>query len=267
MLQDTDAVIRTIHPNDWMLSPGREGEYFRFGGTGAQCVHRALNCVALSFEVKTGAILDLPSGYGRVLRFLKATYPEASITACDIVEEAVDFCVETFGARGVYSADDPREIDDDWRYDAIWCGSLLTHLREEMWDPWLAFFEERLAPGGSLLFSTHGEAYARGYFPDHMPAEFHKLQAAYRETGFAFSPFKAEEPTGNGTSLSSPAWVLDRLRRRPFFRVTSFMERAWLDAHDVWCVTREPQDRIEADETRAASIATRLNGAEQPTVA
>jgi len=254
MPQQIDEVVRTIHPNDWMQSPGHEAEYFRFGHSATRCVQNALECVALSFEVKTESILDLPSGYGRVLRFLKSAYPEASITACDIVDEAVDFCVETFGVRGIYSAQDPREIEDDWRYDLIWCGSLLTHVREEMWDPWLEFFEQRLAPQGSLVFTTHGEAYGRGYFPRHMPAGFPELQDAYRETGFAFTPFTPGDVTGNGTSLSSPAWVLDRVRERSFLRVTTFIERGWMDAHDVWCVTREPEARIEADVARAAAI-------------
>jgi len=252
MLEVDDGVIQTIHPNDWMLSPGREAEYFWFGGLAAQCVERALNCVALSFEVKVESILDLPSGYGRVLRFLKCAYPAAALTACDIVEEAVDFCAEEFGARGLYSAQDPRDIEDTQTYDLIWCGSLLTHLPEALWEPWLAFFEERLAPCGSLVLTTHGEAYARGYFPDHMPAEFAELQNAYRETGFAFSPFRNARIAGNGTSLSSPAWVFDQLRRRASLRVTTFMERGWMDAHDVWCATRVPRARADADLQRVA---------------
>ena len=55
-------------------------------------------------------ILDLPCGHGRVLRYLSAAFPEAEITACDIMREGVDFCASTFGAIPVYSQDDPQQI-------------------------------------------------------------------------------------------------------------------------------------------------------------
>src|SRR5204863_8296827 len=47
---------------------------------------------------RVGRILDLPCGYGRVMRAIRAEFPEAHITACDIDPHAVDFCAETFGA-------------------------------------------------------------------------------------------------------------------------------------------------------------------------
>ena len=78
-------------------------------------------------------ILDLPSGYGRVMRFLKAEFPEAALTACDVIREGVDFCARTFGARAIYGKEDPSELELDERFDLIWCGSLLTHVDEENW--------------------------------------------------------------------------------------------------------------------------------------
>ena len=38
------------------------------------------------------SILDFGCGFGRVLRMLKAAYPEARLTAADVKREGVDFC-------------------------------------------------------------------------------------------------------------------------------------------------------------------------------
>lgn len=259
---DGVQVIGTIHANDGMRTPGAEQWYFRMGESALACIQRALGCAGLSFEVKTDSILDLPSGYGRVLRFLRVAYPDAAITASDILEEAVDFCVETFGVNGLYSANDPRDIETG-TYDLIWCGSLLTHLPEEMWDPWLSFFEEHLNPNGSVVFTTHGEPYANGYFPMNMPPEFPKMQAAYRNTGFAFRLNPDYRELGHGISFSSPTWVMERLGWRHSLRITAFMERTWHDAHDVWCATKVPEPRLEIDMQRARQFDQVSNPAEQ----
>src|ERR1700729_3189423 len=49
------------------------------------------------------SILDLPCGHGRVTRWIRAAYPDAKLTACDILTDGVDFCADTFGAIPVYS--------------------------------------------------------------------------------------------------------------------------------------------------------------------
>jgi SAM-dependent methyltransferase len=247
------GVDRTVHPNDRMMNPGEEESYFLMGDWAVRCVKAAVECAALSFEVKTDAILDLPSGYGRVTRFLRAAYPDAEITACDILKEGVDFCVDTFGVKGIHSSHDPAEIEAE-SYDLIWCGSLLTHMPERQWDAWLTFFEDHLNPGGTLVFTAHGEDYAQGLFALHMPRAFEELQAVYRQEGFAFSgnEHPADLHHDPGISLSSPEWVLWKLRKRPDLRVTAFMQRGWHDAHDVWSVTKATESSLQRDAERRA---------------
>ena len=47
-------------------------------------------------------MLDFACGHGRVMRTLKAAFPDALLTACDIDRDGVDFCARTFGAAPVY---------------------------------------------------------------------------------------------------------------------------------------------------------------------
>ena len=109
---------------------------------------------------KSERILDLPSGHGRVLRYLKAEYPDARLTACDIHPDAVDFCAQVLGATPIYGQAHPNEMEFQDKFDLIWCGSLLTHLDVPMWHEFLGLFESLLEVGGLLIFTTHGRSIA-----------------------------------------------------------------------------------------------------------
>ena len=104
--------------------------------------------------------LDLPSGHGRVLRWIKAEFPDARLGAGDIDHDGVEFCAATFGATPVYGREDPADVEIDAPYELIWCGSLFTHLPPERWEGFLALFERALVPGGLLVFTTHGRRIA-----------------------------------------------------------------------------------------------------------
>jgi cyclopropane fatty-acyl-phospholipid synthase-like methyltransferase len=58
-------------------------------------------------------ILDFACGGGRVMRFLRAAYPDASITGVELLESLVRFCERNFGATGVVSKPNPAELELD----------------------------------------------------------------------------------------------------------------------------------------------------------
>ena len=93
---------------------------------------------------------------------LKAAFPGAHLTACDINRGGVDFCAETFGASPVYSAEAPTEISLPGPFDLIWCGSLFTHLDADRWPGFLKVVFWDLGVGGVAVLTTHGrEAFRR----------------------------------------------------------------------------------------------------------
>jgi SAM-dependent methyltransferase len=101
-------------------------------------------------------ILDLPSGYGRILRFLKVSFPNATICACDINAEGVDFCRRQFNASPVVSNTDFAKVSFPWSFDLIWSGSLLTHVSETDAIELLRLFYRSLSPNGLCVFTMHG---------------------------------------------------------------------------------------------------------------
>ena len=118
-------IIRTISPKDSMYIRGQEAHYFSVGRSAIRNINTGLIAANLSSPAN---ILDMACGYGRVLRMLKAYFPEARLTACEIDSNAVDFCAETFGAKKAYSDINFGQIVLSEKFDLIWCGSLLTHL-------------------------------------------------------------------------------------------------------------------------------------------
>src|SRR5688572_19270091 len=102
-------IVREIAPDDHMYAYNPD-TYFLAG-------HQALRCIRLALLAArrdtAESILDFACGKGRVLRTLKAAFPEAALTASDIWEEGVEFCSRVFGATGIVSKADPAEIKLD----------------------------------------------------------------------------------------------------------------------------------------------------------
>jgi hypothetical protein len=70
---------------------------------------------------------------------LRAAFPEAHLTVCDLDRDKVDFCAAQFNATPVYSQEDIRSVSLDQTFDLIWCGSLFTSWTASAGRPLLLF--------------------------------------------------------------------------------------------------------------------------------
>jgi SAM-dependent methyltransferase len=239
-------VSREIAPNDPMLYD--PSIYFVAG-------HWALRWIQLAM-LATGrntveSALDLACGAGRVMRTLRAAFPDASLTACDIWEEGVRFCERTFGARGVISEPNPGDLQFDEQFDVIWCGSMLTHLGPDPFLGTLRLFESSLTPNGIVVFTLHGrhtveEQLRNGKDPFTFTDEERGLVLRdYDETGFGFYPSitrercpgdpSLPENSNLGNSVSSRAWVGKQLEQTPDLDLLLYVECGWLGQDVVAC--------------------------------
>jgi SAM-dependent methyltransferase len=233
-----EPVSQVISPQDGMYVPGRDDHYFSVGENALRLV---LEAMWLTGERDVKSILDLPCGHGRVLRHLRAMFPHAAITACDLDRDGVDFCVQTFGAIGVYSEPDLRMLNLAPKHDVIFCGSLLTHLDASEWQAVLRCLNAALSENGFLIFTTHGRrAYKMlaegvlryGLSDDAIP----EMLALYRGRGFAYAPYSTA--TDYGVSFSAPSWVLRQLEQHGDLRLVHAAEMAWDNHHDVFVCAR-----------------------------
>lgn len=231
--RDVPPSSREVHPDEGMIEPVPEGRdhYFRVGRSALDAVGLALLAAGAAAPRR---VLDLPCGHGRVLRVLRGAFPDAEVTACDLLRGGVDFCAGTLGAVPAYSADPIARAGIAGPFDLVWVGSLLTHLAEPGWDEFLAFFHGALADGGVCVVTTHGRHVAGLIRADARRfglADARRLLRRYDRSGFGFAPY--ERGGRYGVSLSGQSWVADRVRRLPGGRVVFAAERFWDDSQDV----------------------------------
>lgn len=227
----------TIAPADDMLGSD-VAEYFQVGREALALVQAA--CVLGGTRVES--ILDLPSGHGRVARWLRTAYPMARLAVSDTQVAGVEFCIAQFDATGV-----PAHVDGrHWPslagpYDVIWCGSLLTHFGRDQWLEHLRLFTARLTPTGVLVFSTHGQLALEKLETGEKDygltaADITSLCDRTLAEGFGYANYP--DTPGYGISISQPTWIRTLVGRETDLQVLAIHESAWNRHQDVVVCSR-----------------------------
>ena len=231
-------LIDTISANDGMYVAGDTNHYFSVGRSALKAIIHSIN---IAGKKAPNAVLDLPCGHGRVLRYIRAKFPHASITACDMDRDGVDFCVKTFNAEGIYSQRDIRNISLHNKYDLIWCGSLLTHLDKNVWGDFIEFFSRHLNDQSILVFTTHGRLCVQRIEGHHTygldEKQLPSLLTQYRKTGFGYLNYSGSSEYG--ISVASPAYVLAEVQRHLYLKIIFFQEAGWDHHQDVIACIRD----------------------------
>lgn len=152
--------------------------------------------------LKTARVLEFASGHGRFTRHLVKAIGAERVAVSDVVPSAVDFSCSTFGVDGFPSASVPEKVEWPARYELVFVLSLFSHLPRSTWSRWLKVLYEAVAPGGLLVFSTHGIKAAK--FDD----------VTLDEEGYFFaasSESSAIDEQEYGTTFTSEDFVLARI--------------------------------------------------------
>ncbi|CAN7507566.1 class I SAM-dependent methyltransferase [Acidovorax delafieldii] len=152
--------------------------------------------------LRTPRVLEFASGHGRFTRHLVKALGPSRVVVSDVVPNAVEFSRSTFGVDGFLSTSVPESVQWPARYDLVFVLSLFSHLPSATWSRWLKVLYEAVAPGGLLVFSTHGIKAADF---DHVTLD---------EDGYFFaasSESTAIDEQEYGTTFTSEAFVLARI--------------------------------------------------------
>jgi len=240
-----EAMELEISANDTMYEGSRE-HYLAVGQSALRCVRTAMEA-ANKTHVRN--ILDFGCGFGRVLRTLKAAFPAAELSACDISREAVEFCAKTFDARPVLSSEDPAQIPFEDKFDLVWCGTVMTQFDAPQFLGFLDLFHSLLSPGGLLVFTTHGpfvasqlRARISNYGLDETSVS--TLLESYDATGFGYANYPPEVlplvgVSKYGVCVSKPSWVCRQIEAAPNMRLVTYTERAWDNHQDSVACTNQ----------------------------
>lgn len=188
------------------------------------------HALAISGRPAPRHILDFACGHGRVLRGLRATFPEAELTGSDVDRDGVDFCAQQFGSLPLYSDPDPAKVRLVGDYDLIWVGSLFTHLDADRCREFLDLLRHNLAEGGLLVFSTHGRN-AVDRWTDDKDERTVAIVDGFQREGFGYRDHHGVE--GYGTTAFTAAWIARQLEPWTDLMLIGYMERGLADHQDV----------------------------------
>jgi SAM-dependent methyltransferase len=229
------TVSLKVDQNDTMYELTRANHYLSVGLSAMKCIEAAIKTTGRHQEIKR--ILDFPCGYGRVLRFLRAKYPDAEITACEIDPAALDFCRETLSAKPVLSEKDFNKLLLPKEFDLIWCGSLITHLDEETAKGLLKFFHAHLSPGGLCVFTTHGRKSAEWVQEKRqtygLPAGAQQeLLTTYSDKGYGYANYEGQNEYG--ISIVNHNRMVEIAHSIGQWNETYYQEQGWDNHQDVY---------------------------------
>jgi SAM-dependent methyltransferase len=239
------AVDMTIHPSDDMIDWNEpwDWQYKHYVSVGLEALRLIEGSVGE--EWVPASILDMPCGYGRELRHLRAAYPDATIYACELEPAKIEFCAQQFGATPVLSSVDIDSVTFDRTFDLIWSGSLMTHLDEPRFRSMLALLSRNLSPGGHAFVTLHGR-FATTFHRERTQLitedRLSLIEADYARQGFGYADYSDGVPYG--ISLSSPSFVLGCVEGDRSLRVVGYIERGWDDFQDVLVVEKRSVDDL-----------------------
>ena len=176
-------------------------------------------------------------------------FPDATIGACDLYPKHIDFCVRNFGAEPIMSLENLSTLDVG-QWDLLFCGSLLTHLPEELFWPTMDFMIRSLAPGGVAVITLEGRRAV--YIQDNLwkligDDKFDFIRDGYQRTGFGYSDyhqqFRDEKFTAQesyGIAVVRPDWLMAGLAKRENVTIVDYCEGDWDDHQDVIALRKRP---------------------------
>jgi SAM-dependent methyltransferase len=222
-----------IHYNDLSYVPGHEEQYAYCGQDAVACLERSLQSAGRDLD-RVERFLDMPCGYGRVLRYIGRRWPNAQVDACELNAQALRFCAAEFGARPIRSNTRFDRLAFPASYDLIWVGSLFTHLDRSPFAELMAVLSRALDPGGVLVLTTHGDfslTILDEYGADVDPRA---AESEYRDRGFSFALYPGGDPA-YGLSLASSEFVRNCAAEAGQGRLelTWFGPRGWAEHQDV----------------------------------
>ena len=217
-----------------MYEKGKEGSDEHYFSVGLQALAIIDKARALVNKNEVGSLLDFGCGYGRVLRFLKAYFPETNITCSEVEPTYVEYCAETFDVENFVSNTDFTKLNRDKKYDIIWSGSVFTHLSASKFEELFQYFEQSLNAGGIMVFTTHGRfcmdnLKQHGYGLSRKGKNFVRL--AYQFGGYGYHDYTFAK--GYGISMMKAAWLMNFLDKKTNVCLIALYEKYWDNHQDV----------------------------------
>ncbi len=233
-------VSAAISPKDTMFEPGHSQHYFYVGRSNLLAIYNLIN-IRLSYAGGASPvtdILDVGCGHGRVIRWVRAAFPQVNYYVTDHDKVGVDWCVRNFGC-----IDTGGEIPAG-RFDLVWLSSVFTHLPQHVAEPLLKTLLASLKPGGVLGFTSQGRYSIErmkqfDWHNDTTPwfhynldrARFEHVARSYEESGYGYVDYP-DQPD-YGVCIARPEWYAQRAFASSEFTQILFQEKGVDNHQDI----------------------------------
>jgi len=229
-----EQVSLAADPADTMYRGGASVSYLCAGLSAVRCIDASL--AAAGKTITKGAILDFPCGYGRVLRFLRVMFPDATIVGSELPGAGLEFCERVFSIQTIPSSVNLKTLTFPRKFDLIFCGSLFTHIDERMAVDLLGFFHRHLADGGVCIFTTHGphviDVIKNKVLKFNLSREGQeRLVRDFLEKGYGFADYVGQ--SGYGISMTSQSRVAELAQSVGKWERVLYLDSGWHGLQDV----------------------------------
>lgn len=190
----------------------------------------------LSLQRGRSRVLEFAAGFGRITRHLKKLAPDLHLSASDIHTDACHFLETEIGIPAFVSSLTPDGLNVGKDYDLIFVVSLFSHLPANRFGSWLKALHDCLAPGGYLMFTTHGQSARK------MQPAFWDSLLDPNEPGYGYHGQSDQEDIVSseyGTTIALPRFVTKVIHEQmPTAQLVSFQGGAWFTIQDEWILRR-----------------------------
>lgn len=222
-------VLGAVSPAETMIHRDAGNAMELYFGVGLHAL-MAIRSALLKRGLEPERIFDLPCGYGRVARFLRAAFPNAELFVSDIINDAVDFCRDHFKGTPIYTDGDFKSLlPEPLTFDLIWSGSLITHLPEDTSREFFQFLATALSETGLAVVTSHGAPIYKllgeeRHWGLKTMERVEKVKQKYEQTGYGFVEYPDRHNYGH--TLISRTWISDNVQEYGL-KLIEFAEGGW----------------------------------------
>jgi SAM-dependent methyltransferase len=203
--------------------------YFNDGAKSCQQLSDLLHYIGAS--QKTFRLLEFACGYGCVTRHIASRIKSIELTCSDIHPQAMEFINKTLCIKNIYlSATNPNDFDSGGNFDVVFALSFFSHIPKSSWDKWLSRLYHELAPGGFLIFTTHGNESRKHFGDPAMPPD-----------GFWFKRESEQKDLSTddyGQTIVNKEYVSRTTRKILLRPIYLFREGFWWNHQDLYVFQR-----------------------------